>query len=405
MRVLLDYRPALRERTGVGEYVHQLAKELARLSSSDGASSPAAPRPRGTGGSAGPDVVVFSSSWKDRLRDSDAGTLGSVGTIDLRWPVGLLNLSWHRFGWPPVELLAGSRFDIVHSPHPLVLPSRYAAQVVTIHDLDFLVNPDRVLAEVRRDYSRLARAHAHRADRIIVPSAYTAGQVRLRLDVPADRISVCPEGVPDWTAHPAGPPSGRQKGYILFLGTLEPRKNVGGLLSAYRRLLDLNPGAPRLVLAGKAPPEAAPLLAALATAPLAGRVDHLGYVRPDARQALYEEAGVLVMPSFDEGFGLPVVEALSLGVPVVASNRGALPEVLGDAGLLVDPDDPESIATAVARVLSEPALAASLSARGRERARSFSWHRCATLTRDAYELALEARRRRVSGRRAPSAGR
>ena len=348
---------------------------------------------------------MFSSSWKDRLRDSDAGTLAGVGSIDLRWPVRLLNLSWHRLGWPPIELLTGARFDIVHSPHPLVLPSRHAAQVVTIHDLDFLVNPDRALAEARRDYGSLAHSHALRADRIIVPSAYTAGQVRVRLDVAADRISVCPEGVPDWAAHPAGLPSGRQRGYILFLGTFEPRKNVGGLLAAYGRLLDVNPNAPRLVLAGKVPPEAGPLLAALAQPPLAGHVEHLGYVRPDARQALYEEAGVVVMPSFDEGFGLPVVEALSLGVPVVASNRGALPEVLGDAGLLVDPDEPESIAAAVAKILSEPALAASLSARGRERARSFSWERCAALTRDAYELALEARRRRASGPRTPSAGR
>jgi glycosyltransferase involved in cell wall biosynthesis len=382
VRVLLDYRPALRERTGVGEYVHQLARALARLPAQD--------------------VVVFSSSWKDRLRDSDAGPLVDIGAIDLRWPVHLLNLSWHRLGWPPVELLTGMRFDVVHSPHPLLLPSRHAARVVTIHDVDFLVNPGRAVAEVRRDYPKLARAHARRADRIIVPSAYTAGQVTVRLDVPADRISVCPEGVPHWVAHAPRLPSGKPRGFILFLGTLERRKNVGGLLAAYARLLDLKPDAPPLVLAGKAPPEAASVLAQLREVPLAGRVEHLGYVRPEARQALYEEAGLLVMPSFDEGFGLPVAEALSMGVPVVASNRGALPEVLGDAGLLVDPDVPDSIAAAMARVLSEPGLADSLAARGKERARAFSWERCAALTLEAYELALAWRHRRGPARQTTS---
>jgi glycosyltransferase involved in cell wall biosynthesis len=382
VRVLLDYRPALRERTGVGEYVHQLARALARLPSLN--------------------VVVFSSSWKDRLRDSDASGLGNVSAIDLRWPVHLLNLVWHRLGWPPVELLTGMRFDVVHSPHPLMLPSRHAARVITIHDLDFLVNPGRAAAEVRRDYPELVRGHARRADRIIVPSAYTAGQVTARLDVPADRISVCPEGVPPWVARGAGPPSGRPRGFILFLGTLEPRKNVNGLLAAYARLLELKPDAPPLLLAGKAPPEAALVLAQLRKVPLAGRVEHLGYVRPEARQALYEDAGLLVMPSFDEGFGLPVAEAMSLGVPVIASNRGALPEVLGDAGLLVEPDVPDSIAAAMARVLSDRALAVSLAARGRERALAFSWERCAALTREAYELALSSRLRRGQARETTS---
>jgi glycosyltransferase involved in cell wall biosynthesis len=378
----------------VGEYVHQLARALAQPGEPD---TRHAPRPAVEIASPPPtpdDIVVFSSSWKDRLRDSDVGQLGPVHAIDLRWPVGLLNFSWHRVGWPPVELLTGERFDVVHSPHPLLLPSRHAAQVVTVHDLDFLANPDRVTAEIRRDYGALAKAHAHRADRVIVPSAYTAGLVQSRLGVAAERISVCPEGVPEWAPESAGSFSGRPRGFILFIGTLEARKNVAGLLAAYRRLLARHPAAPDLVLAGKAPPEAAPLLAALGRAPLAGRVAHVGYVRPDRRQALYRDAGLLVLPSFDEGFGLPVVEAMSLGVPVIASNRGALPEVLGDAGLLVDPDDPESLATAMASVLADTSLAAALSARGTDRARMFSWRHAAALTREAYALAVATNRER-----------
>jgi glycosyltransferase involved in cell wall biosynthesis len=377
VRVLLDYRPALRARTGVGEYVHQLARALAR--------------PERVGG-AGDEVVVFSSSWKDRLAGSDVHELGPVRRIDLRWPVQLLNLSWHRLEWPPIELLTGERPDVVHSPHPLLLPSRSAAQVVTVHDLDFLLNPSHVADEVRRDYAALARRHAGRADRVIVPSDYTASMVRSRLGVASDRIAVCPEGVAEWAPGSQAGASGRPPGFMLFLGTLEPRKNVPGLLAAYRLLLGRRPDPPPLLLAGKAPASAASLLREIATAPLAGHVEHLGYVQPGARQALYQDARLLILPSFDEGFGLPVVEAMSLGVPVIASNRGALPEVVGDAGLLVDPDDPGSIADAMARVLTDPSLAESLTARGRDRARLFSWHRCAKLTREAYAAAVSTRR-------------
>jgi glycosyltransferase involved in cell wall biosynthesis len=218
--------------------------------------------------------------------------------------------------------------------------------------------------------------------------------VRSHLGVAPDRISVCPEGVASWAPTSRKGSSGRTPGFILFLGTLERRKNVEGLVRAYRLLMARGPPPPPLVLAGNAPPDAAPLLREIASAPLAGRVMHIGYVQPEQRQALYEDAALLVLPSFDEGFGLPALEAMSLGVPVVASNRGALPEVVGDAGLLVDPDDAGSLADAIARLLSDKPLAATLSAKGRERARLFSWDRCAHLTREAYALAIASRQER-----------
>jgi alpha-1,3-rhamnosyl/mannosyltransferase len=182
-----------------------------------------------------------------------------------------------------------------------------------------------------------------------------------------------------------GNPGGR---YILFLGTLEPRKNIGGLLEAYGALLEEDRAVPPLLLAGRTTPAAAGWLETMARPPLSGRVEHRGYVAPDARQGLLAGARLLVLPSFDEGFGLPVLEAMSLGIPVVASRRGAVPEVAGDAALLVDPEDARGIALAMARVLDEPGLARELGEKGVERAAAFSWTRTAALTREAYERAL-----------------
>lgn len=369
MRVLLDYRAALRERSGVGEYTHQLTRSLLRA--------------RGQGRRV--DLTVFSSSRKDRL-PADA-ELAGAGRVDRRIPVRLLNFAWHRLGWPSAEALTGQSFDIVHSMHPLLMPARRAAQVVTIHDLNFLLHPERTRAEVRRDYPALARQHAHRADRVIVVSQFTAGDVTRLLDLPPDRMSICSPGGPAWGPRERTP----DDGYVLFFGTLEPRKNVGGLLDAYEILAGRRRDLPQLVLAGKATEQSTPWLERIRKAPLSQLVRHLGYVDPDQRRALYAGARMLVQPSFEEGFGLPVLEAMTVGVPVVAANAGALPEVGGEAVRLVDPHAPESIAVEIERLLDDPALAASCIARGFVRAAHYSWDRTAADTLDAYGLALEHR--------------
>jgi alpha-1,3-rhamnosyl/mannosyltransferase len=194
-------------------------------------------------------------------------------------------------------------------------------------------------------------------------------------------------------------------GYVLFFGTLEPRKNVGGLLDAYERVLAASamdagaaPGSarpiPELILAGRATPEAADWLERLTHPPLKGFVRHLGYVDPAKRRALYENARVLVQPSFEEGFGMPVLEAMTVGVPVVAANRGSLPEVLGDAGPLVDPEQPAAMAAAISRVLNDERYATECSVRGVARAADFRWDRTARRVYDTYQEAIDFRRRR-----------
>lgn len=391
MRILIDYRPALRIRSGVGEYVHQLITALARRAYSD--------RPEDA-----LRLSVFSSSWKDRLTPPSEWKTGELGRaielIDCRVPVNVLNWSWHRLGWPPAEWLSGARFDVTHSLHPLILPSRHAASVVTIHDLNFLTHPEHTRAEIRRDYPRLAEAHARRADHVIVPSQFTAREVMTRFQIANDRISVCSPGAPSWEPR-TSLSADRSNGYILFFGTLEPRKNVGTLLDAYERLLEKRRVerrvTPELVVAGRSTPEAEPWIARIRQAPLAGHVRLTGYVDPDRRQELYEGAQVLVQPSFEEGFGMPVLEAMTLGLPVIAADRGALPEVLGDAGLLVPATDASAMADAMHHVIDASHVARAMAARGRARAAAFTWDAMAARTADAYRAAW-LRRRDAAGR-------
>jgi glycosyltransferase involved in cell wall biosynthesis len=395
VRILIDYRPALRQRTGVGEYVHQLARGLARqrVDRSDERRM-GDRRARSNADS----VDVFTSSWSDRPIPVAIADLGpAVHVIDRRIPVRLLNASWHRAGWPPVEWLAGRSYDVVHSPTPLLIPSRGAARVVTIHDLDFLLHPERARAEMRRTYPVLVRSHAAAADGIVVPCHYVASQVIELLRVDPDRVSACPHGVPHWS--PSGPvvPGNPNGEYILFLGTLEPRKNVDGLLAAYAELLARRPDAPPLRLAGGTVPGAQGWRQAISRPPLEGRVTYHGYVDDADRQAIYSGARLLVLPSFNEGFGLPVAEAMSLGVPVVASNRGALPEVCGGAAIQVDPEDVGEISRAIERALYEPGLARSMAEEGVRQAARFTWQRSAESTRAAYERAIAVRQRRVGG--------
>lgn len=379
MRVLLDYRAALRQPTGVGEYAHQIAAALVKRYAIERSVDPLL------------ELTLFSSSWRDRLtRD---GALAPAAIIDRRVPVRLLNLAWHRLEWPPAEMLTGATFDIVHSMHPLLMPARRAAQVVTIYDLNFLKHPERTRAEIRRDYPALTRAHAHRADHIIVISEYTASEVVSLLGVPRERITVCRPGAPAWTPSELPRAAG---GYVLFFGTLEPRKNVGALLDAYERLAARRRDLPELLLAGKATAEAQPWLERIARPPLDRVVRAIGYVEASDRQRLYEGARLLVQPSYDEGFGLPVVEAMSLGVPVVAANRGALPEVLGDAGTLVDIDSPDHLASAIERLLDDEPLARRHGTAGMARACEFSWEAAAVNLMQAYQAALLHRARRAA---------
>jgi glycosyltransferase involved in cell wall biosynthesis len=261
------------------------------------------------------------------------------------------------------------------------MPASHAAQVITIYDLFFLDHPEATTREVRRDYAPLAADHASRADAVVTISRYTRAQIVSRLGVPAERVTVCHPGAPAISPRPEPEPLGP----ILHVGTVEPRKNVEALLEAYAELSRTR-SAPPLVFAGR-------IEGRKPDAPAGVRF--LGYVPGEIKNGLYREASMLVVPSLDEGFGIPVVEAMAMGVPVVAAARGALPEVLGDAGILVDTHSfIGSLAAAMRRVLDDAALRRELAARGLARAQLFTWDASAAAAREALADAVERRKAR-----------
>src|SRR5688572_11467698 len=170
----IDLRPSLSRPTGVGAYVMSLAQRMPAQ----------APKDR---------FFLFSASLSERYPERRWPE--NVTMVDRRIPVRVLNSAWHRLEWPPLDTLVGAHLDLVHSPHPLLLPARKAKRIVTIHDLFFLKHPDMTRAEVRRDYPALVRDHVKRADGVICPSEHTASETRLLLDVPPAKIAVIPNGV------------------------------------------------------------------------------------------------------------------------------------------------------------------------------------------------------------------
>jgi glycosyltransferase involved in cell wall biosynthesis len=274
--------------------------------------------------------------------------------------------------------------------HPLLMPARYAAQLITIHDLDFLDHPERTRAEIRRDYPALARDHARRADHIVVNSQHTADAVVARFGIDPAKISICFPGAPSWAVRETEP----SPGCLLFLGTLEPRKNLSTLLDAYEALVARRPDTIPLVLAGRATPAAADIVARVSRPPLAGRVQLTGYVTDQERIEWYGRARALVLPSHMEGFGMTAVEAMASGVPVIAANRGALVESVGGAGRLIDPDDASAWSRAIEEILSSDGTRRQMREAGLAQAQRFHWRETAAGVRRAWNQAIAHRQAR-----------
>jgi glycosyltransferase involved in cell wall biosynthesis len=263
------------------------------------------------------------------------------------------------------RLLRGApQADLFHALNQRVdAPARRT--VTTFHDL-FVVTGEYSTPEFRARFAEQARQAARHSDLIIAISRFTANQVEEFLGVEPSRIRVIPHGV-----HvPSEVPHTTRQNLVLFVGAIQRRKNVRRLVRAFESM----PASWRLALAGAADGfGAAEELHVIESSPRRGDIDVLGYVTQTELDALYRRARIFAFPSLDEGFGMPVLEAMANSVPVITSLGSALPEVAGDAALLVNPHDPEEIAAALVRLASDEALREDLARRGRERALQFSW--------------------------------
>jgi glycosyltransferase involved in cell wall biosynthesis len=266
--------------------------------------------------------------------------------------------------------------DVFHALNQRVdAPARRT--VTTFHDL-FVITGEYSTPEFRARFTDQAREAARRSDLIVAVSRFTAGQVEDLLEVAASRIRVIPHGV---RVPPEGKMNAERNNIVLFVGAIQRRKNVQTLVRAFERM----PASWRLALAGAADGfGAAKELRAVESSPRRNDIDVLGYVTRAELEALYRRARIFAFPSLDEGFGMPVLEAMANSVPVITSNRSALPEVAGDAALLVNPNDPEEIAAALVRLASDRDLCDDLARRGRERAAQFSWESAVGKTWEVY---------------------
>lgn len=357
-----DATPLLGRRTGVGRYAEHLLSALADDDAFD-------LRP-----------TAFTLRGRGRL----AGVLGGSAVLRSRpIPANLLQQLWMRLDLPPVELLCG-RVDVFHATNFILPPVHRARGVVTLHDLAFLRLPEVVAGATLRLRTLVPRG-LKRASLVITPSQATADDVADAYGVDADRLVVTPPGVAagSFTATPPDPAARARLGlperYLLAVGTLEPRKGLQTLLDALRSA----PDAPPLALVGATGWGPALDRAGLA----ADRVIELGYLDTAALASVTAGAELLVYPSRFEGFGLPPLEAMAAGVPVVVSDLPVLREVCGVHAHYAAAGDSEALAGAIAATLSDggPGTRADRIAH----ARTYTWQRCAALTAAAYLRAVE----------------
>ena len=287
------------------------------------------------------------------------------------------------------------KIDLLHAMAfvgPLASPCPF---VVTIFDLSFLRYPQAFRPMNRLYLSLFTRVSVYRARRVIAISKHTRADIIHWLEVPSECIKVIYCGV-DERFHPLPTEeveAFRQEKelpeqFLLYVGTLEPRKNLSVLLRAYTRLRAAGEDPPPLVLVGGKGWMCEGIFSQVEELGLGDRVRFLGYVPSKELPLWYNAATCFVYPSLYEGFGLPPLEAMACGTPVLSSNAASLPEVIGDAGLLLDPLDEDAWAHELARLLSEPELRRELAERGLDRARHFDWGRAAEETVHVYRCAL-----------------
>jgi glycosyltransferase involved in cell wall biosynthesis len=362
MRIAIDYTAAAKQGGGIGRLTRGLLGGVAALD---------------------PHNQYLCLVARDAPRGAPLAK--NFTTLPLPLPERALNILWHRLRVPlNIEIFAGA-VDVFHAPNFSLPPSRAARRLVTLHDLTFLRYPDGAAPSLRQFLSHSVPHAARHATRIIADSQATKDDLIEWLKLPAEKISVVYAGV-DERFQPITDEAQRntvrakyqlKRPFILGVGTLEPRKNYVGLMQAFARaqLPDHE-----LLIAGGRGWLYEPIISAAQTTP---RVRLLGFVDDADLPTLYSLASAYCLPSHYEGFGIPCIEAMACGTPVVCSNRPCLPEIVGDAALMVAPDELEGLAAALQNIVNDVVLRQTLIQRGFARAKEFPWSRGA---RDLWEI-------------------
>jgi len=372
MRVAIDATPLVDRRTGVGTYVYYLLKHLVN---------------QDTG-------TEYAGLACTRRRLALADLAGTVPIRHVHVPTRAMYWIWTYTGRPFADRLAGG-CDVFHATNFFVPPTRYARRVVTIHDLSFLIVPEYSSPRIVTPFSRHIERFVAESDAIVACSESTRRDLIERLKVEPGRIHVVPEAA-DTRFRPCESGANRVtlsetydilEPYILFVGAIEPRKNIETVIESFASISGDVPHT--LVIAG---PKAWGYEAVLRTYERVGlgdRVRFLDYVPDEHLPALYQGADLFVFLSHYEGFGLPPLEAMQCGCPVLVADNSSMPEVVGDAGLCVSATDRESASEAMRTVLTDADLRSRMSAAGIEQAKGFSWTECARRTARVYRYVAE----------------
>ena len=363
MRIGIDARLVYYSRAGITQYILRLIQGLAESNREN--------------------EFIILQSRKDKRIIVDKPNFKRVS---------LWTPSHHRFEQYALRVeISGLDLDVLHSPDFIPPFHRHCKSVITIHDLAFLLYPHFLTKESARYYGQIDQA-VKWTDHIIAVSESTKQDTIRLLGAPEHKITVIYE-----SANPIYRPVNDQEAleqtkrkhhiagdFILFVSTIEPRKNLPTLLKAYRQLLDSYKAKVKLAVVGRRGWLSEEVFTLVDKLKLTNDILFLDRVPVEDLLHLYNAAQLLVQPSFYEGFGLPPLEAMACGTPVVVSNVSSLPEVVGDAGLLVDPEDVSELTVAIWRVLTDEALRADLIAKGFKRAQCFSWEKTALQTLELY---------------------
>lgn len=378
MKIGFDLRPFLREETGVGTYLKNLLFHLARLDPVN-------------------EYYLFSASWKDRFPPDRVPPFARRRFCDWPLPVKLVNFFWYRGTWPQLDWFFRTKLDLTHSATPFLLPSR-GKKIITIHDLYFLDFPEKSGGEAGKVFFRRLVDWLAQADGIITFSRSTRDEIIGRFSQAPEKIRVIPHGldpafaedIPEARLEEARQKYGLPPSFLLFVGAQEPRKNLVRLLDALSILHHFGKKIP-LILVGPDGQDSRRLRARAEELDLSAGVRTIGYVEQNELRSIYRLATAFVFPSWCEGFGFPLLEAMASGVPVVASSAPAIPEVCGDAALFFAPDDAEEMARKIFLVLEDSQKRKDLIVRGKKRAQAFSWEVAARETLAFYRAVVEER--------------